>query len=268
MKFLLFLFISFLFSDSYQDCIEYTDKDTCVNQNSQLENANCCFISSNEEDPVCIDRPEFIEIINADKKTRPLLREFSGFNIFNDGEGSINDNQNQNKQANIFCKDFNTEVNYSEFIYFSNEEKDILQSEDHCFYYHFIEFDDNNTEDIKNLCKKGKFTKYAIDSGMKCAYVEITFDSKTKGSFVVKTCFPFIEEDAEVLNQFTKIYLDTIATEFDKEATYTFNAVVENQISISYDSKTGKLTNNNKKESKSEVIKIYYFLIILLILLF
>lgn len=265
MKFTLFFYLFiFLFSNSYQECSDYKEEESCINHNLQSENINCCFMSLNESNFECIDKPEFIEFFNADKKIKPLFREFIGYSTNGEYGSLIGE---ENKKANVICKDFNNEVDFSEF-YYSKEEKEIFKSEDHCFNYHNLTFGENELEPIKNLCNNGKFTKYATDAGLKCAYVEITFiPMKESNPLNIKTCFPFIKEDAknEVLNQFTKSYFDSLATQFN--AFYTLNAVVQNEISVNYDSKTGKLTDNNKN-NKSNVVKIYNFLIILLIFLF
>lgn len=115
---------------------------------------------------------------------------------------------------------------------------------------------------------------------MRCAYVDISFNSKNGNSKNYKTCFPFLSEDIKSgkLNEFTKYNLDEIFTkEFPGESdiNYTIKITAGDDVSATYNTETGKMIDENAHEdehgsgySYSYIITIPKFLIILFLIFF
>lgn len=221
----------------------------------------------------CASFPKLFLMIGETRQTKALYREYYGY--FTDGEDVSFGNEN----INLKCKDFNSEIE-TNYLQFSNEDKEIFSSNNHCFYYYEQSVDDNKIVASKEKCEEGKFTKYATVANLRCAYVDISFNSKNGNSKNYKTCFPFLSEDIKSgkLNEFTKYNLDEIFTkEFPGESdiNYTIKITAGDDVSAIYNTETGKMIDENAHEdehgsgySYSYIITIPKFLIILFLIIF
>lgn len=230
-----------------------TNEKDCLNAAS--DNYYCCFMSIASTDySECQGTPSYIKFLTQEN-SKSIIREHMGYEL----DGNILDNEEEGA-LNLACNDFKIELEQS-FWTFSDEEKEILSSEQHCFRLHERTIN-NEFEATKDLCKNGKLTKYASDSGLKCVYSELILIFKNHEQ-IFKTCFPILKGDINSgnLNKFTKYYLDGVADEADS---YKLSAIVEGGSKVTYDSKTGLVT----KKSKSDMINISKYFIILLLLFF
>lgn len=277
MKFILFLFL-FLFSssgfdDDLQTCEDITTVENCKNAKLQTKDYYCCYISekdSNEEGK-CIFMQRMFSSISQNSQAMALFREFMLF--YNEGEDFIPNINKNNIKVEFICEDINKEVDLSYFYYSKEEKNFILNSKNHCFEYYF-QSTQNDMQVSNEICQNGTFTQFANNAGLKCVFVDITFISGNEKKENFKTCFPFLTEDLKngELNEFAKSYLKDISNDIfpgKSDITYEMKAI-GNDISVSYNSKTGKMINEKKgKTSKSDMVNICSkYLIILFLILF
>ena len=145
-----------------------------------------------------------------------------------------------------------------------------MESKDHCLYYHnkYLESEEKANDEI---CQKGQLTKNAIDEGLKCGYYNITFKSKNNVTKNYKTCYLVNNDDIKSgkLNALTQKLFEQyglIMFDGDNEVSYSFEVTAGDDISVSYDSKEGKMIDN--KKGKSDIIKISKYLGLLFLILF
>ena len=269
---LLFLFVSSGLDDDLQTCEDFTTVENCKNIKLPSVDNYCCYISKKDshEEGQCLSLPRMISSMFKNTQTMALFREFMLF--YNEGEDIIPNINKNNIKVEFNCEDINKEVDLS-YFYYSEEEKNFIRtSNEHCFEYHF-QSTENDLQVSNEICQKGAFTQYAINAGLKCVFVDITFISGNEKKENFKTCYPFLTEDLKngELNELSKSYLEDISNEIfpgESDITYEMKAIGDD-ISASYNSKTGKLINEKKgKRSKSDMVNISKYLIILLLILF
>ena len=243
-------------NDSYQEdsaCPSTTNEKDCLKAAS--DNDYCCFLSIvSTAHSECQGTSSYIKFLTQEN-SKSIIREKMGYEF----KGTILDDGEEGA-LNLACKDFKIELEQS-FWTFSDEEKEILKEEDHCFSLHdrTIYRDLEPTED---LCKNGKLTKYASDAGLKCAYSELTLITKNQEESI-KTCFPIFKGDIDSgnLNGFTIDYLNEIADEYEADS-YKLSAIAEDEPIFTYDSKTAG------KKSKSDMVNISKYFMLLFLLFF
>ena len=255
-----------------QTCEDFTTVENCKNTNIQSQENYCCYISkkdSNEEGK-CKSMPRIFTSIIQNSQTLALFREDMLF--YNEGEDIIPNPNKNNIKVEFNYEDINKEVDISYFYYSEEEKNFILNSNEHCFEY-YDQSTENDMQVSKEICQNGKFTQFATDAGLKCVFANITFISRREKKENFKTCFPFLTEDLKngELNEFTKSYLKDISNDiFPGESDITYELKAEgNGISASYNSQTGKMTNEKKsKRSKSDMVNVSskYLILIFLIL--
>ena len=251
------------------------NKDNCLKQNLESTIFYCCMSyyhydgvdeETEKQNSLCKIEDKANLVIFKDKKLTALYRESSGY------ESAIQNSfvdVDKHYVIKTECNDGSYEAD-SSILTFSSEEKKILESEDHCLYYHnkYLESEEKADDAI---CQKGQLTKNAIDEGLKCGYYNITFKSKEGVTKNYKTWYLVNNDDIKSgkLNPLTQKLFEQyglIMFDGDNEVSYSFEVTAGDDISASYDSKEGKMIDN--KKGKSDIIKISKFLGLLFLILF
>ena len=227
------------------------DKDKCVALPVSEKNAQCCYITSvNQEDEtekICELSPKPLKdisnIIKA-KQFKPLLKEVMGFAKYNGGEISPDD-FGFGMDLKVHCKDGDIELNIEDIKYTDDEIK-ILSSGEHCLNYTLSGFIDEDTKDL--TCQNGKLLKSSKDAGIECGNLVVNIKgNSTEETFKSCMIFPFEmlskmtmppylnEKINEIASFFALIGVDKITIELSDSKGHK----------VSYDSDTGKIISNN-----------------------
>ena len=168
------------------ECTDSESKDTCSTISLPDKGEQCCwFTDRSESEPktACDNFPkpskEFLDIVN-NKQFTPAFKEIYGFfdHAF-EGSSSIK------IDSIVECSDGDLE--YKLDTEFTEDEKKILESENHCLNYTMSSFFDMSK---KFECKKGELLQSSKDAGITCGDLAITLKGgATETTF--KTCMPF-----------------------------------------------------------------------------
>ena len=261
-----FLFLSlifFVFSEEEDDesiCEKIATKDACLNQKLDSNDDYCCMASyqySEEEDegelPLdsCILYNKNYLGILKDKKTMAVLREEVGFRTTRNPD-AYEESEKSNYKLKIECNDGSVEVDPNSYV-FSQEEKSLFESENHCLSY-FEKYLDGKDKANDSICQKGTLTKNAADEGFICGFYNMTFklgEGETKN---YQTCFMVNNEDIKSgkLSAFTKYYLDEMGIEaLDEDNELDLNYIFEVTVGSSTASyKEGTIINEGNEGNK------------------
>lgn len=168
---------------------------------SDTQNYQCCIAiytdpnGNKTADCELSPRPaEYIEDIIKTKQFPALIKEYVGamvYGPFKNNSYTEEELLNQEKEnVEINCKDahFNLVVGYDKY---SDEDKEILASEDYCLYYFYDNYE--NGSPVKYDCRNGSILQYSKDKGIQCGKLEFYIET-TNGSDSWSTCFLFSEE--------------------------------------------------------------------------
>ena len=269
-----FLFLSlifFVFSEEEDDesiCEKIATKDACLNQKLDSNDDYCCMFSyqySEEEEETftscTLYSKNYLGLLK-DKKTMTVLREEVGFRTTRNPD-AYEESEKYNSKLKIECNDDSVEVDPNSFV-FSQEEKSLFESENHCLSY-FEKYLDGREKANDSICQKGTLTKNAADEGFICGFYNMTFklgEGETKN---YQTCFMVNNEDIKTgrLNSFTRYYLDEMGIEAldednELDLNYIFEVTVGNS-TASYKEGTiidedneGNEVNDNKGNEGNE----------------
>ena len=163
-------------------CIDSKSKDTCSTISLTYKGQQCCWFtdrSKSEPKSSCDNFPkpskEFQDIVNS-KQFNPLFKELYGF---------LGEISSIKIDSIVECSDGDFE--YKLDTEFTEDEKKILESENHCLNYTMSSFEDmTKTFD----CQKGELLQSSKDAGIECGNLAITLKGgATEATF--KTCMPF-----------------------------------------------------------------------------
>lgn len=250
---------------------EESDSEICRAQETQkkctaksLDNSEmqCCYISAEVEynetkgnENFCEAVPKQIgelkEIIEL-KQTKELLKEVYGFILMNKEEESAEMAEEFSAKGNIKCS--NTEINADISFSLTEDEKEMLKSEDHCFYLlaNSLDSDEPPVIDSSVKCENFRLREASKKAGIECGYIKA--EGKVEGeSVTLKTCFPF---NYDLLNKITKLKM--LKEEF-KEMGLEDNVHIE-----FYNSKGKKVTfdTNNSMFLKINLLLLFIILFI------
>ena len=134
----------------------------------------------------------------------------------------------------IECNDISFRMD-STFYFFSPEEKSILESEGHCWYYH-DDYADSEKKHNDAICQKGKLTKNVGDECFKCGFYNVTLKLKNGETQYYQTCYFVNKDDIKTgkLNALVKEILE-------EEAFYVFNLDNNDDLSYTFDVTSEKI---------------------------
>ena len=165
-------------------CRGVESKDACTAISLTNKGEQCCWETnraSDEPKSSCDTFPkpskDLQDLVN-NKQFSPLYKEFAGF------FGEISSSSNKIDSI-VECSDGDLE--YKLDTEFTEDEKKILESENHCLNYTMSSFFDMSK---KFECKKGELLQSSKDAGITCGDLAITLKGgATETTF--KTCMPF-----------------------------------------------------------------------------
>ena len=100
-----------------------------------------------------------------------IYREQVGFKTTRNPE--IYEESEVGYKLKIECNDGSAEMDSASYV-FSQEEKSLFESEDHCLSY-FEQYIGGKEKANDSICQKGKLTKNATDEGFICGFYNMTF---------------------------------------------------------------------------------------------
>ena len=243
------------------ECTDSESKDTCSTISLPDKGEQCCwFTDRSESEPktACDNFPkpskEFLDIVN-NKQFTPAFKEIYGFfdHAF-EGSSSIK------IDSIVECSDGDLE--YKLDTEFTEDEKKILESENHCLNYTMSIFKDmTKTFD----CQKGELSQSSKDAGIECGDLAITLKNGGTES-TIKTCmvFPFNLFSKVKMQETLKDNLKRIMTNIPwiplGESQFTLELSDSKGNKIKYDSETGEITH---KTGKSIMLNISKYLLLL-----
>ena len=250
------------YSDDSEKCEKQknTTEDTCIAQKLIEPEMECCFLSAKvqykgEEMPesTCESLPkglgEIKDIINL-KQTKELIKELYGFVLvnLNETETHLPDEFSVDLKMKCDDADIETALNFS----LTDDDRDKLSSENHCFYPIYNSLSDKNPPFINNTVKCENFfmRKDSLNAGLECGYIKA--DAKMENmTQSMKTCFPF---NYDLLNKVTKLKL------IKKLKKYIMDEDIDNIHIEFYNSKGKKVifdTNNSMILSNSLLLLLF-----------
>ena len=270
MKFLFSLLIVFISSETISDnenlnkyneeCEKNNNnKENCISIKLESSDYQCCYIEG-----YCSALTLENYLFYSNNILKAMNKEISGF------EYSIKNNFES--KYNLFqgeCQ--NGKINLSEEdIQYTEDDKKILKSDNHCLYYHYKVLS-NELVNSKDTCLNADLLKSSDDLGIECGYYEFTIYSEIIGEKKIKTCYLFNPEIIKYKNidEGNKYILNRIASDLSgdgKFSSYTFDIHYSNEVSFSYNSKTNELSEISEKDS-SDILYIYKYIFLLFLFL-
>ena len=182
-----------------------------------------------------------------------INRELGGLGVYNEHYGGTHGDSVEERREEvertitINCATWSFTVDILEGEY-SNEEINILQSENHCLSYFnpYLKHTGSNRRNVtRETCYKASLLPSTIRSGISCGYMEIDIEepsAKEKRT----TCFLYDPNVAnnKVLDEATRLNMNTMTRKIeDDKINYNYTIYKSNGKGYSYDSLTAKVTN-------------------------
>jgi hypothetical protein len=294
-KYLLVLYLIILIT--CDDNIYQKDNDNCIVANPTKENCakvnlliseNYCCLSYEESDKemaTCeyVDEEKYYTYTNS--KCYALEKERIGFNCHNEmkGERGYTDCQsrenNQDYKKIYECKNGNANIT-NEIYIFSESEKEILNSENHCLAHMFEYIKD--PKKTKKECSDALLTEQAKKEGITCALYEFAYTLRNrKNKMTRNSCYLLnpdsINNEAKAKREIKKFAMSLLFD--DEEADFeNFQVTISDNSnhSFSYDSTTDTLKNsdsnsngnaaNTNSDNNSRLISFSKYLFLLLLI--
>ena len=245
-------------------CDKAESKDACTAISLTNKGEQCCWETNrarDEPESSCDTFPkpskDVQDLVN-NKQFSPLYKEFAGF------FGEISSSSNKIDSI-VECSDGDLEYKFDNE--FTEDEKKILESENHCLNYTMSSFVDMTK---KFDCQKGELLQSSKDAGIECGDLAITL--KNGGAeTTLKTCMPFPYELLSKV-KIPDMFKDQLNEMFKENPDLSLNAsqfTLELSDSkgnkIKYDSETGEITPKTGKSIMLNISK-YLFLLSLFLL--
>lgn len=233
-------------------CRGVESKDACTAISLTNKGEQCCWETNragDEPKSSCDTFPkpskDLQDLVN-NKQFSPLYKEFAGF------FGEISSSSNKIDSI-VECSDGDLE--YKLDTEFTEDEKKILESENHCLNYTMSSFEDmTKTFD----CQQGELLQSSKDAGIECGDLAITIkNGGIEGT--IKTCmvFPFNllskVKIPELLKDNLKIMMMNNPWLPLNESQFTLELSDSKGNKIKYDSETGEITPEGGSDDHEEV---------------
>ena len=163
-----------------------------------------------------------------------MIKEFRGYFI------AKNYNDYLTYNENTICKDKTTFLNF-DYNEFTDEEKIILNSYNHCLYYYFLPYDNLEKKD----CFNSELLQSSKDKEIKCGYYNFIITIRNGGTENFQTCYFFNPDFLEykTIDWNTKKYFDELVNDFSDYDFQSYNIMISTNDGIyaEYNSETNKI---------------------------
>ena len=249
-------------------CIDSKSKDTCSTISLTYKGQQCCWFtdrSKSEPKSSCDNFPkpskEFQDIVNS-KQFNPLFKELYGF---------LGEISSIKIDSIVECSDGDFE--YKLDTEFTEDEKKILESENHCLNYTMSSFEDVTK---KFDCQKGELLQSSKDASIECGNLAITLKGgATETTF--KTCMPFPYEllskvkVPEMIKEMVKQMIIDNPVFPIKASQFNLELSDSKGHKIKFDSETGEITpedDGGSQTGNSIILNISKYLFLFSLFLF
>lgn len=240
-------------------------KESCTSVQLQLSENYCClaYEESNKEGAGCkfVEEKDYDTYSNS--KSFAYEKEIIGFDCYNDKSLSKNDEceslAKDNYEYIYECKDGKATVT-NKLYSFTDQEKQILQKENHCLTYLYKLFAEQYTPTKKD-CSEAVLTEQAKKEGITCAFYEFVYVPKNKNEgkedLTKKACYLLnpnaINNESKAKKDLKEFALNLEPDMKDEDFdTIQISMSDNSEHSFSYDSKAGTLIDKNKKDEKDD----------------
>ena len=214
----------------------------------------CCFSNHTDDgDFQCIHLNDVYYDVYSHGRTFYYRRETEGFDCYNGRDPSDEDNfcEERNKELYNYAYQCKKGTVYDKNEIYTEEEKKILGDNEHCYNFARLSIF-SNISFTKNDCDKGKLTESAKKSGLTCAFFQYVFTFKDK-TINHDTCHLFNPDFLKDEENF-KEYLESLGRDFIVEKhgefeSFTLSLSDSSGNSVSYDSKSDKLSHQTKSSN-------------------
>ena len=219
-----------------------TDKNECQSVKLSNNNNGCCFFTINSKEwtekgcgILPFSAKDLADLIKTEQFAA-FRRENSGHTIY-----KLNDEENEKQLLEdtkmteiVSCKDIEVNIT-SDYLEYSEADKNIIKSEDYCLNYYYESI--SNDFQGKHDCKNGKVLDSSKNAGLECGNIEIKV--KMKGQTQkMKSCFLYSYDlYSKFPSELLKELFSEIFTNSDRYDSYTItlsDSNGENRISIDY----------------------------------
>ena len=255
-------------------------KESCTSVQLQLSENYCClaYEESNKEDAECrlVEEKDYDTYSNS--KSFAYEKEIIGFDCYNEKSLSKNDkcesSANENYKYIYECKDGKATV--TNIYSFTDQEKQILQKDNHCLSYLYKLFGEQPYTPTKKDCNEAILTEQAKSEGITCGFYEFVYVLKNKNdgkeNLTKKSCYLLnpnaINNESKAKKELKEFALKLVPDKDDEDFNTIQISMSDNsEHSFSYDSKAGTLIDNNKKnDNNSKLISFSKILFLLLLI--
>lgn len=237
-------------------CIKNTNKDACIYSGEE-----CCYVRTPSEDFSCMEIKEEAYILGSDEITKAIRKEMMGF-------------YSPNNEEFFFSGECKNGVQISwleENLKLTDDDENILYSQNYCLNYHQSVVNGKNFMINKDTCLKAEILKSSKNVGLECSFYEITIVTEGYGERTIKTCNFFSPEltNSKNIDKRTDLLFNQIVNSFSngfKFSSYKLKISYSNKNLATYDSETGEITNTSS--ANIFLISKYSFLFLLLLILY
>ena len=248
----------FIFNNEDDDYLIQMETDRCALapaktcRNIQLTGGRlCCEISEKNADLIqesCEMKTTYEDQMQIVGSSKIINKEIGGLAIYNDKYGGTDGETIQDRKfkiqrtITITCSkwDFSVDIIDGEY---SEEEINILKSENHCLSYYnpyFKHTISNRRKVSKDICYKASLLPSTIEAGISCGYMEIDIE-EPNAKEKRKTCFLYDPKVAssKILDEATRLNLNDMTKKNENDnINYNFTIIGPDGKGYSYSSKT------------------------------
>ena len=241
-------------------------KEKCTSVQLKFSENHCClaYEESNKEDAECqfVEEKDYDTFSNS--KSFAYEKEIIGFDCYNDKSPEKNDDceslENENYEYIYECKDGRATVT-SKLYSFTDQEKQILQKENHCLTYFYKLFGEQPYTSTEKDCSEAELTQQAKKEGITCGFYELVYVPKNKNEgkedLTKKTCYLLnpnaINNESKAKKDLKEFALNLVPDMDDEDFdTIQISMSDNSEHSFSYDSKAGTLIDQNQKNDENK----------------
>lgn len=256
-------------------------KENCTSVQLKFSENHCClaYEESNKEDAECLFVVEKNYDTYSNSKSFAYEKEIIGFDCYNDKSLSKNDEcesiAKQNYEFIYECKEGKATVT-SKLYSFTDQEKQILQKENHCLTYLYKLFGEPPYTPTEKDCSEAVLTQQAKNEGITCGFYEFVYVPKNKNEgkkdLTKKTCYLLnpnaINNESKAKKDLKEFALNLVPDmDYEDFDTIQISMSDNSEHSFSYDSKAGTLIDKNKKDDNNSKLISFSKLLFLLLLI-